>query len=200
MTARFLLRVTVLTVGVTTVALAHTQAPRGLEASATSRLGSDAPTFVRSSGELEVAFSPNGGATQLVTKVIGSAKRSIRVAGYSFTSTPIAKALVEGHRRGVDVKVVLDKSQRSARYTSATFLANMGVPVRIDSRHAIMHNKYVVVDGHTVEQGSFNFTRAAEEHNAENVLVNWDNEPLADLFLRDWQRHWEHSEPYVARY
>ena len=69
-----------------------------------------------SSGELEIAFSPKGGSTALVIKVIHSAKTSIRVLAYSFTSAPIAKALVDAHKRGVDVQVVVGKCQKSARY------------------------------------------------------------------------------------
>ena len=155
---------------------------------------------VQSAGELEVAFSPRGGGTDLVIRVIHSAKTSIRVLAYSFTSAPIAQALVEAHKRGVDVQVVLDKSQKSQRYTSATFIANAGIPIRIDSKHAIAHNKVVIVDGHTVQQGSFNYTKAAEASNGENVLVNWSNPKLAEVYLKDWKRHWEHSEAVAARY
>lgn len=144
-------------------------------------LTAEKPVAVQSAGELEVAFSPNGGCTELVVKVINSAKTSIRVLAYSFTSAPIAKALVDAHKRGVDVQVVVDKSQKSARYTSATFIANAGIPTRIDSKHAIAHNKVIIVDGHTVQQGSFNYTKAAESSNAENVLVNWNNPKLADV-------------------
>lgn len=158
------------------------------------------PVAVQSAGELEVAFSPNGGCTDLVIRVIHSAKTSIRVLAYSFTSAPIAKALVEAHKRGVDVQVVVDKSQKSKRYTSATFIANASIPIRIDSKHAIAHNKVIIVDGHTVQQGSFNYTKAAEERNGENVLVNWTNPKLAEVYLKDWQRHWDHSEPVAARY
>jgi len=158
------------------------------------------PVMVPSAGELEVAFSPNGGATDLVIKVIRSAKTSIRVLAYSFTSSPIAKALVEAHKRGVDVEVVVDKSQKSVKYTSATFIANAGIPTRIDSMHAIAHNKVIIVDSRIVEQGSFNYTKAAEERNAENVLVNWDNPKLAEVYLKDWKRHWDHSDPVAARY
>jgi phosphatidylserine/phosphatidylglycerophosphate/cardiolipin synthase-like enzyme len=160
----------------------------------------ESPVKVQATGELEVAFSPHGGSTALVVKVIESAKVSIRVLAYSFTSAPIAKALVAAHKRSVDVRVVVDKSQRSARYTSATFLANVGVPIRIDFKHAIAHNKVIIVDGHTVEQGSFNFTKAAEESNGENVLVNWNNPKLAEVYLKDWTKHWEHSEAVSARY
>jgi hypothetical protein len=48
-------------------------------------------------------------------------------------------------RHGVDVQVVVDKSQAKAHYTSATFLANVGIPTRIDYRYAIMHNKFMVM-------------------------------------------------------
>ena len=142
---------------------------------------------VPTEGSQEVAFSPKDGATELVVKVIDSARQSIRLAAYSFTSKPIPRALVDAHKRGVDVEVVVDKSQKSARYTSATFLANMGLPVRVDSMHAIMHNKFIVVDGQDVENGSFNYTSAAENRNAENTLVNWNNPKLAAIYTANWQ-------------
>jgi phosphatidylserine/phosphatidylglycerophosphate/cardiolipin synthase-like enzyme len=165
-----------------------------------ARLTAEKPVTVQSTRELEVAFSPNGDCTDLVIKVIHSAKTSIRVLAYSFTSAPIAKALVEAHKRSVDVQVVVDKSQKNAKYTSATFIANSGIPVRIDSKHAIAHNKVIIVDDHTVQQGSFNYTKAAEQSNAENVLVNWDNPKLAEVYLKDWKRHWDHSDAVGARY
>jgi len=88
-----------------------------------------------------VYFSPNGGATDALVDEIGRAKESILVQAYSFTSAPIAQALKQAHLRGVKVRVVLDKSQRGERYTSATFLARAGVPVWIDAKHQIAHNK-----------------------------------------------------------
>src|ERR1041384_5566092 len=85
--------------------------------------------------ELSVGFSPGTDgptAESIVLQAIHDARKSIRVAAYSFTSKPIALALVAVHKRGIDVEIVLDKSQRSARYTSATFTANAGIPTRID--------------------------------------------------------------------
>jgi phosphatidylserine/phosphatidylglycerophosphate/cardiolipin synthase-like enzyme len=148
----------------------------------------------------EVAFSPNGGGTELIVQAISGAKVNIRVAAYSFTSEPIAKALVEAHKKGVDVKVVLDKSQRTAKYTSATFLANMGVPTRINDKYAIMHNKYMVIDGKDVQQGSFNYSKAAEKKNAENVLVIKDNQELAKKYLDNWNKLWDEAEAYKPKY
>uniref|UniRef100_UPI0039F6B5AD phospholipase D family nuclease n=1 Tax=Sulfuriferula sp. GW6 TaxID=3345112 RepID=UPI0039F6B5AD len=158
------------------------------------------PRETPTGAQVEVAFSPRAGATELVVKAISSAKKSILVAAYSFTSKPIAQALVAAHKRGVDVQVIVDKSQKSERYTSASFLANMGVPTRVDSKHKIMHDKFLVVDGQHVETGSFNFTSSAEQGNAENALVEWNNPKLAAIYAANWREHWDHSEPYGARY
>ena len=123
---------------------------------------------------------------------------TVLVQAYSFTSAPIAKALLAAHKRGVKVEVILDKSQKSEKYSEADFLVNMGIPVQIDAKHAIAHNKIMVIDGQTVITGSFNFTRAAEEHNAENLLVIRSPE-LAAKYAANWKVHADHSDPYAAR-
>lgn len=147
----------------------------------------------------QVYFSPNGGTTQAIIKEINEAKSEILVQAYSFTSSPIAKALVDANKRGVKVEGILDKSQRKAQYTSASFLANMRVPTFIDDKHAIAHNKIMIIDKTTVITGSFNFTNAAENNNAENLLIIKSKE-LANLYIDSWMKHREHSEPYQARY
>jgi phosphatidylserine/phosphatidylglycerophosphate/cardiolipin synthase-like enzyme len=88
-----------------------------------------------------VCFTPGGNCTEQIVKALSDAKTSILVQAYSFTSAPIAKALLEAHKRGVQVQVILDKSQRTEKYSSADFLANQGVPTMIDANHAISHNK-----------------------------------------------------------
>jgi phosphatidylserine/phosphatidylglycerophosphate/cardiolipin synthase-like enzyme len=93
------------------------------------------------------------------------------------------------------VEAILDKSQRSERYTSATYLKNAGVPVYIDSVHAIAHNKIMIIDRETVITGSFNFTKAAEEKNAENLLII-KNPDLAKIYLNNWYKHKGHAEGY----
>jgi len=120
------------------------------------------------------------------------------VQAYSFTSVTIAKALLEAHQRGVQIQIILDKSQRTEKYSSADFLANQGVPTRIDASHAIAHNKVIVIDGEMVLTGSFNFTKAAQEKNAENVLIIRDK-ALAALYAQNWEAHRQHSQPYRGR-
>ncbi|MBP8036260.1 MAG: phospholipase D family protein [Negativicutes bacterium] len=157
------------------------------------------PNIVNATGTIEVAFSPNGGGAATIIKAIGQAQKTIKVQAYSFTNADIAKALLDASKRGVQVRVVLDKSQETEKYTSATFLANSGVPVRIDDDFAIAHNKIMILDDETVITGSFNFTKAAEERNAENVLVIRGNKDLAKFYLQNWQWRWDASEAYKRK-
>lgn len=144
---------------------------------------------------IQVYFSPQGGCTEAIVDVLNHATNSVYVQAFSFTSTPIARALVDAHQRKVNVRVILDDSQRSEKYTEADFLEHYGIPPLIDSKHAIAHNKVMVVDEGIVITGSFNFTKSAEEKNAENLLVI--NDPaLARKYLDNWHRHEAHAEPF----
>ena len=96
---------------------------------------------------IEVYFSPHGGCTDAVVREIQWARSTILVQAYSFTSSPIAKALVDAKKRGVRVQAILDKSAERENFTEADFLIQMGVPTRIDAEHAIAHNKVMIIDG-----------------------------------------------------
>lgn len=153
----------------------------------------------RSTGTVDVYFSPTGGATYAIIRELDAAKSEIFVQAYSFTSKPIAKALVDARKRGLKVEVVLDKSQRRERYTSADFVAHAGIPTFIDDQHAIAHNKIMIIDRQTLITGSFNFTKGAEEKNAENLLVLKGNRPLVNRYTRNFDEHKGHSEVYVGK-
>ena len=142
---------------------------------------------------IQLAFAPHAGATEAVVSLIGEAHETIRLAAYNFTSKDIARALLDAKKRGVDVKVVLDRSNAKARYSSAKFLAHADIPIRIDYKYAIMHNKFIVVDGDTVETGSFNYTSAAENKNAENVIILRNYPELAERYDEQWEKLWNES-------
>jgi len=134
----------------------------------------------------QVCFTPHGQCTQEIVELIGRARHTVLLQAYSFTSAPIAKALVMAKRRGVNVKVILDKSQiRHNKYSSARFLMHYHIPIWIDYHPNIAHNKIIIVDGSTVETGSFNYTKNAQYHNAENVLIIKD-QALAKRYTVDW--------------
>lgn len=145
------------------------------------------------SGSIQVIFSPNQGATGAIVKAIGEAQRSILVSAYSFTSQDIAKALLAAKKRQVKVRLILDKSQVTQRYSSVTFFSNLDFDLRIDTKHAIFHNKVMIIDDKTVITGSFNFTKAAETKNAENVLILRNNPSLAKVYKQEWEKHWHQS-------
>jgi phosphatidylserine/phosphatidylglycerophosphate/cardiolipin synthase-like enzyme len=147
---------------------------------------------------LQVVFSPNGGCTEAVVDALGQAKTDVKVQAYSITSVQIEKALVDAHKRGVRVEVILDKSQRTGKYSSADFFAHAGIRTRIDAQHKIAHNNIMVIDAGVVITGSFNFTEGAEHDNAENLLVIRSRE-LAARYTENWDTHALHSEPYTGR-
>lgn len=135
----------------------------------------------------ETCFTPGENCTALIVNTIKKSKSSIYVQAYSFTSAPIAEALLQAKKRGVTVKAILDKSQFTANYSASKFLLNQGIPVWKDQRVAIAHNKVIIIDNATVITGSFNFTKSAQERNAENVLIITDTN-LAHKYLENWNK------------
>ncbi len=150
---------------------------------------------IRGEFTVSVYFSPNGGCTRAINNEIRKAQKSILVQAYSFTSAPIAAELLRAHKRGVKIQAILDKSNDSNKYSAAKFLDNAGIETWIDGEHAIAHNKVMIIDGTTVITGSFNFTRQAEERNAENLLII-KNKKLASLYADNWNTHLKHSVRY----
>jgi len=142
---------------------------------------------------VHVYFSPNGGCTAAIIDTINKSKTEILVQAYIFTSEPIGKALLDAHKRGVKVFVILDKSQKKDGYSSVTFFANQGIPTYIDSYHARAHDKVMIIDKEVVITGSFNFSKSAETQNSENVLIIKSTE-LASLYRENWMKHRAHSE------
>lgn len=136
-------------------------------------------------------FAPGTGPRTALEVELGRARKTVLVQAYGFTSRPIADALIAARGRGVAVRVVVDRSNRTARGSQAVRCALAGVPVLYDGRHRIAHNKVVVIDDDTVITGSYNFTASAES-NAENLLVLIDRR-LAAAYTENWHHHADHS-------
>lgn len=144
----------------------------------------------------EVYFSPHGGCTEAVVRELGKARQTVLVQAYSFTSKPIAAALVAAHQRGVAVTIILDDGDVTARGSVIGVVVAGGDTVLLDAKHAIAHNKIMVIDGAVVLTGSFNFTAAAENSNAENLLV-LRSAALATQYTANWHEHEAHSTKYA---
>jgi phosphatidylserine/phosphatidylglycerophosphate/cardiolipin synthase-like enzyme len=146
--------------------------------------------------DYSVCFTPYQNCTNQVVDSINNAVSSVQVQAYSFTSRPIGDALVTAKERGVDVNVIFDKSILKYDRNTAWYFVRHGIPVWIDSQLAIAHNKVMIIDQTRVITGSFNFTRAAEQNNAENLLII-DDGRLAQYYLQNWQKRQAVSQPLV---
>lgn len=149
-----------------------------------------------SGASVEVFFSPGADTDKAIAGAIGTARKRVWIAGYFFTSSVVAKALAEAHRRQVDVRVLLDRSQVTNRYSSASYFHNQDVPLWINARYPLMHHKFVVIDAATVGLGSMNFTRAGSQQNAENFnfFRRWPQ--LTTTYAREFERLEKESERY----
>jgi phosphatidylserine/phosphatidylglycerophosphate/cardiolipin synthase-like enzyme len=159
---------------------------------------SPAPSTTTTPSAVSVCLTPGGNCTDTIANALTDAKRTVLVQAYSLTSAPLAKALLDAHKRGPQVQVILDKSQHAEKYSCADFLANQGVPTMIDANHAIAHDKAIVIDGETVLTGSFNFTKAAQQKNAGNLVMLRDP-ALAAQYVKNWAIHQQHRQPHVGR-
>jgi phosphatidylserine/phosphatidylglycerophosphate/cardiolipin synthase-like enzyme len=157
-----------------------------------------APGPAASEDGLSVWFSPQGGCEAAIVHEIASAKITIDIQAYSFTSIPIEHALADAQSRGVRVRAVLDKVAAGEHYSGADYLFTHNIPVWLDGQQPIAHNKVIILDGQTVITGSYNFTKQAETENAENVLVIHGKPAIADAYARNFQSHLDRSDKYTG--
>jgi phosphatidylserine/phosphatidylglycerophosphate/cardiolipin synthase-like enzyme len=155
------------------------------------RHGAEFPPGVQAE-VLGVYFTPPAGAAAAIVEALDASEHEILVQAYGFTHNAIAQALVRAHQRGVVVRVLLDaKSSTSNRYVMDV-LAQARVALRLDGKHAIAHNKVMVIDESVVITGSLNFTNSAETRNAENFII-LKSSALAQRYTSEWLIHWHHG-------
>ncbi|EJK1259063.1 phospholipase D family protein [Salmonella enterica] len=163
------------------------------------------PAAAVSAVRIDTGFSPEGSALRLVLKTVDSAQREIRLMGYSFTSPEVVNALIQAKKRGVDVRVVLDQKANTGHNNRASraamnLLVGAGIQVRTVSTYKLMHDKVIVADGRNTELGSFNYSRAADRVNSENVLVIWDDRDVARRYLEHWHSRWVQGKDWQQAY
>jgi phosphatidylserine/phosphatidylglycerophosphate/cardiolipin synthase-like enzyme len=160
----------------------------------------------QSTGSVDVAFSPAGGITEMITTEIAKASKSVYVQAYSFTSPEIIKALIDAKKRGIDVRIIVDKSNvagldkdssraKKMKNLYSSLIKN-DIPLKVDDAFQIAHSKIMIIDGIDVITGSFNFSYSAEHNNAENCLILHGNKQLADTYMKNWQWRWDETEAY----
>jgi phosphatidylserine/phosphatidylglycerophosphate/cardiolipin synthase-like enzyme len=142
---------------------------------------------------LAIYFTPPAGGASGLIKQIDGAKKSIKVMAYGFTATNLADALVRAKRRGLEVVLIQDEKTAQNNRETLPILLAAGIEVRSDGKHAIQHNKVMLIDDDIVITGSYNFTNSAEKRNAENIMIV-RSAYAAKRYADNWKSHWDHSE------
>ena len=153
------------------------------------------------SRDIEVYFTPSYKALDTIVDLINASTKSVDVAMYSFTSRPLSHALVLAKRRGVRVRVVLDRKSndpKANKYTKYLYLKNNAIDIRFAKSHrhwdrdGIMHSKFAVVDDKFVITGSANWTASAFVMNDENIIIV-NRYDIANVYAKEFQTLWKNA-------
>jgi phosphatidylserine/phosphatidylglycerophosphate/cardiolipin synthase-like enzyme len=168
---------------VVTTTFTTTQTAGANTVTTTTVVSSDAGTGVIQA----VCFSRVEQCDSLLINLISQAKKSIYVAIYSFTRDSLARALIDAKNRGVEVKVVIEEENAYGQGSDYQMLKDAGIDIRLDGNPALMHHKFMIVDGELVVTGSYNWSTAAEDRNDENFVVIRDK-AVVDRFTQEFNR------------
>ena len=155
-----------------------------------------APSTPSSPYFMRCHFFPSEDSFQALMGVLSSAKRTLDICVYTITDNDVANAVVAAHRRCVQVRVISDDEQAKSLGSDIARFQEMGLAVRLDQRetHIHMHNKFCIVDGSVVLNGSYNWTKNARQCNNENFVVT--NDPGAvQAFGAEFNKLWQEFTP-----
>jgi phospholipase D len=139
-----------------------------------------------------VCFTPSKQCQIKLIGEINKAQKSIYVQAYSFTDREVTNALVDAAKRGVKVKILLDKSNRNDNRSAKDIIIYNRIPLRFDYPPGIAYNKVMVIDQSIIITGSYNFSASAYKRNTENLLVI-HNKQLAQQYIQNWLKRWDLS-------
>lgn len=136
---------------------------------------------------IECYFAPEDHVQREIIHELRDAERTIDFMAFSFTSQEIADAIAARIEHGVNVRGLFERRCAGSRYSQDDFLRAKGAHVFLDSNPDSMHHKAIILDAETVVTGSYNFSKAAEQENDENVLIVHDR-ALAEAFRGEFER------------
>lgn len=141
----------------------------------------------------------NGNPEEHLIQVINSSKSNLDIAIYSLTDKPIANAIVQAKKRGVNVEVITDRQEADSKSEKPILLLlkNNDIPVKINTHSGIMHMKVTVADKSIVTTGSYNYTSAASKINDENLVII--NDPsIAKGFDDEFISMWDNNNDFKS--
>lgn len=144
--------------------------------------------------QVEVYFSPDDDVEDRIDEILRRAAKSIDFMVYTLTSDVLSETILARARAGVEVRGVVEWDQASNPGSDYERLRQAGLDVRLDSNPHNMHHKVIIIDDSIVITGSYNFSRSAEEHNDENVLILYDVKVSED-YLLEFKQIFENAIP-----
>ena len=127
-------------------------------------------------------------------------ERILLTNAYFLPEIRLLRALIAAARRGVDVRVVLDKKEAFQKYGKLNDMRRAKVPVRLmamgktgDDQQIRFHHKFMIVDREVVCTGSFNWTQQADESNWENEVI-FASKKVAAEFKEQFEKAWTGAE------
>jgi mitochondrial cardiolipin hydrolase len=142
-----------------------------------------------------VIFSPKGGTSKELARLIKAAKKEIVVAVYAFSSKYLGQALSAALKRGVKIRIILDGDNARKAYSIDEWLVGEGIEVRfITVKGGNMHHKFMLIDGKRLVTGSYNYTNESEFRNHEAAIFT-NNKALIQSFAAEFESLWCQCAP-----
>lgn len=138
--------------------------------------------------DIEIYFCPTDNCIKEVQEELDLATESIECMMYSFTLTEFADSIIQSKEKGIETKIILE-NQQITQYSEYQRLKNEGVDVILDNQKELMHNKYCVIDEHTVLTGSMNFSFNGTNNNDEIVVIIHSSE-VARNYKENFYSYW----------
>ncbi len=134
-------------------------------------------------------FSPGSNTENRLSGIIDAAKHTLDVVTFTFSSKPLADAVVAAKNRGVKVRMIMDSTMAKTSAV-AKYVFESGVDFRVRGGRTdtgALHNKFAIMDGALLETGSFNWTTNASVNSFENVVFTNNTAALNEYQSKyDW--------------
>jgi phosphatidylserine/phosphatidylglycerophosphate/cardiolipin synthase-like enzyme len=152
-----------------------------------AKFGTPYPILEIDGAQFETYFAPDDHVAGQIISEIRDSRQSVDFMAFCFTSQDIAEAMAARMSEGVPVRGILDNTQAGSVFCQKDFLAERGAILVEDTNAATMHHKVIILDHSTVITGSYNFTKAADTKNDENVLII-HSAPIAAEYEQEFNR------------
>ena len=134
-------------------------------------------------------FSPGEACLSAILGHLGKARSALDICVFTITDDRIARAILEAHARKVNVRIITDNDKQYDGGSDIDRLRGAGIVLKVDQTEHHMHHKFAIVDGATLLNGSYNWTRSASTFNEENLIVSSDA-GLVAAFSRQFSALW----------